>query len=282
VSEAFPKDPEVASACKGLTEEGALVDCLLERRFGADPDAHALVRRLYAEHGIVAGVEPSYVMDDGDYRGRVLVEPALPVGTHRHHLEGLLEAFATIGDLFTAFAARAPAPLRFAKRPRLIRFYETPSTNTPSAWAANGVIGYNVRGELWSSSDLVFETLVHELFHLSDIEHGNWSAGTLKDVYEGVLEQCRGDMECLDRFAPHETKVDGGIYYAFHPTSDVREYGAELAARFVREQRRLLADDSAATSATSFKCQTVENETAWTNLAEEFFGGLDLVPPCAW
>lgn len=279
VASAFPGDEQSGTTCRHVVEEQGFVDCLLDARFRDDRDTYALVRRLYTEHGVVAGIEPVGVMDDGDYRGRVDLEPASPVGDKRIHLELILDAFSLLDTVFAEFARRAPAPMRFVRKPNVIRFFETKTTTTPSAYAADGAIAYNLRGELWTSPESVFETLVHELFHLSDADRGYWSIATLKEHHDAIRARCGSDQSCLDRFAPHETKVDGGIYYAFHPTSDVREYAAELAARYVREQReRLLSSDVVNT--TPFKCQAVENEKVWRELAEEFFGGLDLTPPC--
>lgn len=280
VARAFPGDEESASSCRHVVDEQGLVGCLFEARFGEDRDTRALVQRLYTDHGVVAGIEPPHVMDDGDYRGRVDLEPSTPVGDKRIHLEWILDALTSLDAVFSELSQRAPAPMHFVRKPSVIRFFETTNTTTPSAYAADGAIAYNLRGELWTSPESVFETLVHELFHLSDASRGYWSIATLKEQHDTIRAKCSGAPTCLDRFAPYETKVDGGIYYAFHPTSDVREYAAELAARYVREQReRILLPDAPPTTV-PFKCQAVENEWAWRELADEFFGGVDLTPPC--
>lgn len=277
-SSVFPDDEAPIKECAGHDDERDFVGCLLERRFLDDPQSAAIARKLYAEHGIVAGMEAARVMDDGDYRGRVEVAPALPVAENRKHLEWILEAFTSLTAAFDDLAGRARAPLRFVRKPSAIRFFETVNTTTPSAYAIDDVIYYNLKGELWTSADDVIDTLVHELFHLTDARHERWSERAIRETYETIRSQCDGDQTCLERFAPHETKVDGGIFYAFHPTSDVREYVAELAARFVREQRQALGSSPAA--ALPFKCQAEENERVWRSFADEFFGGLDLVPPC--
>ena len=49
---------------------------------------------------------------------------------------------------------------------------------TPSAYAFGWTIEYNVAGSLLTSSGGVLETLWHELFHLNDFDHGDWSANT--------------------------------------------------------------------------------------------------------
>jgi hypothetical protein len=58
----------------------------------------------------------------------------------------------------------------------------------------------------------------------------------------------------------------------------VWEYAAELAVRYYREHRAVLADDFGDTVA--FKCGPEPNATTWTLLVEEFFAGIDLVPAC--
>jgi hypothetical protein len=85
-------------------------------------------------------------------------------------------------------------------------------------------------------------------------------------------------MACFEPYAPFDTRVDGDAFYAFHPKSDVREYGGELAIRFVREQREWLI--SSRDPSRSFKCQTPENEGVWAAFSDRFFGSVDLVPPC--
>jgi len=276
----FPEDPEAVEACSKEPVEHRYVGCLLGLRFAEDEEALELARRLYLRSGIVAGVETGFVIDDGDYRGRVEIEPALPVGEHRRHLELLLDAFDSIGSTIDAIKRRAAAPVRFVAKPRAIRFYVTTNATAPSAYADDDVISYNVRGELWTSSDSVFETLVHELFHLSDEERGDWSEKALLAQYEDIRQRCATSPDCLEPFAPHDTKVDGGIYYAFHPANDVREYAAELAIRYVREQRLRLSSTEPPADDDRFKCRATENAIVWREMSETFFGGFDLVPPC--
>ncbi len=71
-----------------------------------------------------------------------------------------------------------------------------------------------------------------------------------------------------------------GRYDAFQrQNGDVAgEYAAELATRSFLEQRDALAGRRA--DGGRFKCRTDENARAWRLLADEFFGGVDLVPPC--
>jgi hypothetical protein len=58
----------------------------------------------------------------------------------------------------------------------------------------------------------------------------------------------------------------------------VREYAAELAIRYYREQRALV---SGLPGVAPFKCGAPSNARAWELMVDAFFGGFDLVPPCA-
>lgn len=278
VGHVFPREEPAAQPCFGQAADTDFVDCLLRIRFTEDPEALELARRLHAATGLVAGVEPSRVMDDGDYRGRVHVEPALPIGPSRRHLQWILDSLGWLAQVLDELQGRSVEPVKFPKRPRGLRFCTTTNTTTPSAYVLDGVITYNLRGELNTSTENVFETLVHELFHVSDGRDDEWSKKTLTAEYESIRRRCGVDAGCLSAYAPHETRVDGGVFYAFHPTSDVREYGAEPAARYVREQRlRMLAPERAGPA---FKCLAPENLAAWRAIGQEFFGSVDLVPPC--
>jgi hypothetical protein len=59
----------------------------------------------------------------------------------------------------------------------------------------------------------------------------------------------------------------------------VGEYGADLARRYYNEQRAMLKKERL--PAKPFKCGPPENAKAWKLMVDEFFGGVDLVPPCA-
>lgn len=69
-----------------------------------------------------------------------------------------------------------------------------------------------------------------------------------------------------------------GTYYAFQPGDDAHEYAAEVALRWYREQRAVLRNEPRVRP--SFKCGPPENRGAWDAIGVEFFGGIDLVPPC--
>jgi hypothetical protein len=83
--------------------------------------------------------------------------------------------------------------------------------------------------------------------------------------------------------------VRGGTYYAFQPGNDVREYAAELAVRYFKEQSAAIAPTSSADHPgggipfglkTPFKCTGSENATSWKAMVLEFFGGIDLTVAC--
>ena len=64
----------------------------------------------------------------------------------------------------------------------------------------------------------------------------------------------------------------------FQPGNDVREYAAEVALRWYREQRARLRGEPL--PGPSFECGPEENRRAWEAIAGEFFAGVDLVPEC--
>ncbi|NOU27651.1 MAG: hypothetical protein HOO96_07045 [Polyangiaceae bacterium] len=66
--------------------------------------------------------------------------------------------------------------------------------------------------------------------------------------------------------------------YAFQPGNDVREYAAELAVRYFREQSAMLAKKPLAKPA--FKCGPQENALAFRLFVDEFFDGVDRTPAC--
>ena len=59
---------------------------------------------------------------------------------------------------------------------------------------------------------------------------------------------------------------------------DARQFAAEVALRWYREERAILRGQSPVRPA--FKCGPEENRRAWEAIATEFFGGMDRVPPC--
>jgi hypothetical protein len=71
--------------------------------------------------------------------------------------------------------------------------------------------------------------------------------------------------------------VRGGTYYAFQPGNGVHEYAAELAIRYYREHRALLAGKR---PLAPFKCGVPENAESWKLVVDRFFGSIDLTPTC--
>src|SRR6185369_9315892 len=141
---------------------------------------------------------------------------------------------------------------------------------TPSAYASGWTVAYNVAGSLNTSAGAVRETLFHEIFHLNDAAHGDWSPRVLGPVFDAIVARCGTRVACLRPYAPGDTMVRGGTYYAFQPDNgeSVHEYGAELALRYYREQRAVIRRERLA--APAFKCGPDENRRAWTAMVAEF------------
>jgi len=217
---------------------------------------------------------------NGGYRGRIHLVPELPVARYRAHLAWVAAAMA---DLDAFFAAQFPADAKqpaYRWRGLAFQFVRSVGKHTPSAYASAWTIRYNVEGSLLTSGDGVRETLVHEIFHLNDEDHGNWSAKALAKDYLAIVARCGTKLACLTPYAPNRTIVRGGTFYAFQPNNGdgVHEYAAELAVRYFDEQREMLARGKLARRA--FKCGPAENARAWQRLVDEFFAGHDLVPSC--
>jgi hypothetical protein len=264
----------------GFDDCGDVV-CLIERAYAADPRARQLALALWNERGDLAGVGPEEVMDGG-YRGKIHLVPQLPIGAHRQHLQWVAQAMRSIDEFFRAAFADPPAP-RYRWRGVAFRFVRSVGKRTPSAYAAGWVIEYNVAGSLLTSAAGVRETLIHELFHDNDEDHGDWSARRLQADYAAILARCgqRPAVACLAPYAPNTTMVRGGTFYAFQQNNGnaVHEYAAELAVRYFQEQGEMLA--AGKLGGRAFKCGPAENARAWQALVDEFFAGRDLVPACS-
>jgi hypothetical protein len=264
----------------GFDDCGDVV-CLIERAYAADPGAQRLALALWNERGDLAGVGPEEIMDGG-YRGKIHLVPQLPIGAHRQHLRWVAEAMQSIDAFFRAAFADLPAP-RYRWRGLAFRFVRSVDKRTPSAYATGWAIEYNVAGSLLTSAAGVRETLIHELFHGNDEDHGDWSARQLQADYGAILARCgrRPAVACLAPYAPNTTMVRGGTFYAFQRNNGnaVHEYAAELAVRYFKEQSEMLAAGKLAGRA--FKCGPPENARAWQALVDEFFADRDLVPACS-
>jgi hypothetical protein len=177
------------------------------------------------------------------------------------------------------FAELGDPPPRYRWRGLAFRFVRSVGKRTPSAYAGGWEVTYNLAGSLLTSAAGVRETLLHELFHCNDEDHGDWSAHHLQADYDAIVARCK-TTACLAPYAPGTTKVRGGTYYAFQPDNGngVHEYAAELAVRYFLEQREV--HDAGKLARPAFKCGPPENARAWRGLVDEFFAGRDAVPAC--
>jgi hypothetical protein len=257
--------------------------CLIDARYAKDDRAKQLAEDLYSRSGDLAGVGADEQMDGG-YRGKIHLVPELPIGTYRAHLTRVVAATDSIDAFFTKLMdGKKPA---YRWRELAFRFVRSVGKHTPSAYAliaANDVwtIEYNVEGSLLTSETGVRETLFHELFHVNDESHKDWSQQTLAKDYAAIVKKCGTRSSCLAPYAPNDTKVRAtGTYYAFQPNNGntVHEYAAELAVRYFKEQSEMLSHGRLTHRA--FKCGPGENARAWQALVGEFFAGVDLVPGC--
>jgi hypothetical protein len=260
---------------------------MITEAYRKDPKARALALALYRQSGSVAGVGAAETMDGG-YRGMIRLVPQLPVGAYRPQLRWVAESFLAF-DTFFAELARAPikpappapATPSYRWRDLSLRFVRSIAKRTPSAYAIGWSVTYNVRGTLLSYQAGVRETLFHEIFHLNDAAHDDWSTRALATDYAAILARCPSlTRACLAPYAPNSTTVRGGTYYAFQQNNgeSVREYAAELAVRYYKEHTELAATGKLA--AAPFKCGSPENARAWSALVVEFFAGIDHTGPC--
>src|SRR3954470_309844 len=144
-------------------------------------------------------------MMDGGYRGKIHLVPQLPTGRYKQHLAWATQAFADIDSFFTGLDLPDPAPYRW--RGIELRFVRSAGKHTPSAYASQWTITYNVEGSLMTSAAGVRETLFHELFHLNDEQHGDWSGKTLAADYAAIVKTCGTKPKCLAPYAPNDTMV---------------------------------------------------------------------------
>jgi len=254
----------------------------IERDFAADPKAQSLALALFDETGDVAAAEREQTMDGG-FRGKLHILPALPTGDDRVQLERVLAAARDYEKFFADVGLKASyrwrnLSFRFFRSASGPAGHEVPRT-TPSAYAdGTFTLAFNLKGSLLTTDTGVRETIFHEVFHMNDAAHGDWSARTLAHDYAAILAKCGAmNVACLRPYAPNDTMVRGGTYYAFEPNNGVpvREYAAELALRWYKEQRAVLRHAPMA----AFKCGPAENKRSWNALVKEFFA-IDLVPPC--
>jgi hypothetical protein len=270
-----------ARECLAHPDDVARIACMIELRFATDPAAKESALDLHRGGGIVAGVNPERDMDGG-WRGKLRLVPELPVGPHRRHLAWIAAAHRDVEEFFAGLAFRAEAPIHYRWRALELRFFRSVGRTTPSAYAEGWAIAYNVSGSLHTSADAVRETWFHEVFHLNDRDHAGWSPRVLQPLFAAIVAGCntggRLSTPCLAPYSPGDTMVRGGTFYSFQPGNGVVEYAAELALRYYREHRAILAGRPLLKR--PFKCGPEPNAEAWRLIAAEFFGGVDLVPPC--
>jgi hypothetical protein len=248
--------------------------------YDKDPKAKAVAKDLFDSLGHVTGVGADEEMDGG-YRGKIHLVPELPMGKYRQQLVWVASALTAIDTFFADIKGKP----NYRWRDLTIHFVRSVGKRTPSAYAVNWSITHNVVGSLLTSERGVRETYFHELFHLNDFDHGDWSGKTLSADYKAIIKKCgttgRRAVKCLTPFAPNDTKVRAtGTFYAFQPNNgdSVHEYAAELAVRYYKEQLAIAMRGKL--PARAFKCGPAENARAWKALVDEFFGGFDRVPAC--
>jgi hypothetical protein len=274
---------ELAAAKQLLPTSAACGDvpCLIEHAYQADAKASRLALGLFQATGDVPGVGPKETMDGG-FRGTIQLVPQLPINGYRKHLQWVTGGALAIDQFFDGLFAGRPPP-NYRWRALEFRFVRSLVKHRPSAYAFDWTIAYNVEGSLNISEKGVRETLFHELFHLNDEAHGDWSAQHLAKDYRVILDQCGAQptLACLAPYAPNDTLVRGGTYYAFQPNNGVtvHEYAAELAVRYFKEQSELLSKGKL--SQRAFKCGPAQNARAWNALVSEFFDGRDRTPVCS-
>lgn len=286
----LPVPERIEAALTVASDQGAIGERLddpdairrrIEMRWSGVADVRDVALELWDQHHVVVGLEPDQWMDGG-FRGRLHLVPEIPTGRHARHLGWVRDAHATIDHVLAAAAARSPAasPIRFRHRGIVVGFFRSVGRTTPSAYASSWRIGYNVSGSLLGTRDGVLETLFHEIVHLND-EGDRWSEAHLRAVHDAIVARCGARTPCLRPYAPTKTLVRGGTYYAFQPDNGdaVHEYAAEVATRWFLEHRAIV-DGAPAPFPAAFKCGPEENARAWSAVADGFFGGIDLVPPC--
>lgn len=266
------EDPE----CAG--DAASRIRCRIAKRYERDPAAATAARTLFDRYRIVAGVERASRMDGG-YRGLIELVPAWPVGRRSRMLTWVLDAHERIERVLASTRAIATRPVAYEHRGITYRFVRSVGRRTPSAYASDWTIGFNVEGSLHRNRDAVANTLVHEILHLND-ESDRFTATALRAIHTRILERCAGSSRCLATFAPTRVRVRGGTYYSFQPDNGdaVVEYGAELASRWFEEHERIARDGRLRT--TPFRCLAPENAEAYRLIADRFFGGVDRTPPC--
>jgi hypothetical protein len=263
---------------KVCADDKMAIECMIADRYASDMKALYTATSLYRATGDLAAVGVDEIMDGG-YRGKIHLVPQLPTGSYRQHLVWVAAAMTSIDKFFAnQLGNQAPS---YRWRALAFKFVRSVKKRTPSAYATTWAIVYNVEGSLLKSEIGVRETLFHEIFHLNDEDHADWSHKTLANDYDAIVAKCGEKVRCYAPYAPNDTKVIAtGAYYAFQKNNGdpVHEYAAELAVRYFKEQTEMQTKKKLGRPA--FKCGSAENARSWKSLVDEFFGGRDLVPEC--
>lgn len=267
---------DLREACPKTLDEVPRIRCLISLRYADESDAKKWALTLYAETGSLAGLLPEETNQDGKGK-KVRLEPARPIGKNKEHLIWIVDAMREYARFFQELSKRQIKPIVLQDRPLDFRFFYTQEGGTPSAFAVGRNIGYNLRGTVNVHGEAVRDTLFHEIFHLNDVWQDNFSARLLAPIEARILAKCKGNLKCLAPYAPTDTTMNGKPY-AFVDDGKGKEYAAELALRYFREQRLLI--DGKPLPIPAFKCGPPENKEAMALLVETFFGGVDLVPEC--
>jgi len=286
------------AACESFASPSTRARCLIDFRFSADHEARLLARALYEHSHVLPAISPRVEIEG--YRGtRVAILPATPIDKQRHHLRWLRRSLDSFESFISEVSARAPRKVTFDVRPEVIVFFRTAGSSYPSAFVDGRAISYNLDGPLHRRWRDMHETLFHELFHVNDGQRDNWSEQQLVGVFDAILDRCSassakgvGSERCFRPFAPYpfsasKARTDPGAaatahdaLYAFDErTREVREYAAEVALRYFLEHERIFNHEEPIRP--PFKCLNALNARAWTLMADEFFGGLDLAPRCS-
>jgi hypothetical protein len=143
--------PRGAPGCRDKPDD---VRCLLALRYAGDEAAAASALELFDVSGNVAGLNAPEDMDGG-WRGQLRLVPELPVGTHRRHLAWQLAAARDIDGFFDGLEKRGGRRPRYRHQPIELRFFRTVGRTTPSAFANEWSIAFNVTGSINTSADAV-------------------------------------------------------------------------------------------------------------------------------
>ncbi len=267
---------DLREVCPETVGEVTRIRCLISLRYADERDAKKLALELYEQTGSLAGLLPEETSQDGKGK-KVLLKPARPIGKNRQHLQWIVDAMTEYARFFAELAKRQKTPIQMRDRPLDFRFFYTEEGGTPSAFAVSRNIGYNLQGAVNVNAEAVRDTLFHEIFHLNDAWQESFSARVLATIEKRILATCKSNQRCLGPYAPTDTTMNGK-FYAFIDGGSGKEYAAELALRYFREQRLML--EAKPLPVQAFKCGPPENAEAMSLLVDAFFGGVDLVPRC--